>query len=164
MAQEQASLQGVGGIALARCRIDPGPSRFTLAGLEVTVRASSLELVDAVPPADRAEIEGRMRQEVLETAAYPEIRFQATEIATVPLGDNRYRLHIDGLLSLRGVNNHHGFEAEPLHYNDDVRLRGEFPPRLSYHRIPPVTALGGAIRLRDQLRVSFDLVAGKEAS
>jgi hypothetical protein len=30
--------------------------------------------------------------------------------------------------------------------------------------IRPVTALGGAIQLRDQLRLSFDIVAWREAS
>jgi polyisoprenoid-binding protein YceI len=120
--------------------------------------------VDAVRPADRAEIEDRMRLEVLETAAYPEIRFQSTEIATALVAGNRYRLRIVGLLSLHGVNNPHAFEAELLHYHDGVRLSGEFPLRLSDYRIRPVTALGGTIRLRDQLRVAFDIVAWREAS
>jgi polyisoprenoid-binding protein YceI len=133
-------------------------------GLEVTVRADSLELIDNVRPADREEIEGRMRREVLDVAAYPEIRFQATEIATATLAANRYRLRIVGLLSLHGVTNRETVDAELLLHDDGIRLGGEHPLRLSDYRIRPVAALGGAIRLRDQLRVSFDIVAWREAS
>jgi polyisoprenoid-binding protein YceI len=133
------------------------------AGLWVTVRAGCLELVDQVRPADRKEIEGRMRREVLEAAAHPEIHFQSTEIATAAVAGNRYRLRITGLLAIRGMANRYGIEAELVLYQDGVRLSGEFPLRLTDYRIRPVTALGGAIRLRDQLRVSFDLGAWQEA-
>jgi polyisoprenoid-binding protein YceI len=143
-------------------RWEPGMSEGL--GLDVRVWAGSLELIDSVRPADRQEIESRMRQEVLEVAAYPEIRFQATEIETARVADNRYRLRIRGLLLLHGVTNQHALEAELLRYNDGVRLTGESPLRLSDYRIRPVTALGGAIQLKDQLRVSFDVVAWKEGS
>jgi polyisoprenoid-binding protein YceI len=134
------------------------------AGLDLTVRADSLELVDDVRAADREEIENRMRREVLEVSAHPEIHFQAPEIATAAVDDHRWRLRIAGVLSLRGVDNRHAVEAELLRYDDGVRLGGEFPLRMSDYRIRPVTALGGAIQLRDQLRVSFNLAAWKEAS
>ena len=44
------------------------------------VQAVSLALADSVSAKDRDEIESRMRNEVLETTAYPEIVFQSTEI------------------------------------------------------------------------------------
>src|ERR671938_224819 len=54
----------------------------TVAGLrlEVTVRAASLQLVDRVKDADRREIEGTMHRDVLETAAYPEVRFAGSTV------------------------------------------------------------------------------------
>jgi hydrogenase nickel incorporation protein HypA/HybF len=45
--------------------------------LELTVDADSLELENRVRPADRREIEGRMREEVLETSVYREITYRA---------------------------------------------------------------------------------------
>jgi polyisoprenoid-binding protein YceI len=141
-------------------RLDPE----TLAGasLQLTVRADSLTLVDRVRPADREEIEGRMRGEVLETRLYPEIRFDSAEISGRPVAAHQYQLHINGRLSLHGVTNPLGVDAQLQVYTDGVRLTGEAPLRLSEYRIRPVTALGGAIRLNDQLRVAFDLVAWKE--
>ena len=61
-------------------RLDDGvPGRMTL---DVAVKADSLVLTDQVPPADRRDIEGRMRGEVLETAAYPEIRYEAEDVSS----------------------------------------------------------------------------------
>jgi hypothetical protein len=45
---------------------------------------------------------------------------------------------------------------------DALRLLGGGSLRMSAHRIEPVTALAGAIRLRDDVAVSFDLVATEE--
>jgi polyisoprenoid-binding protein YceI len=139
------------------------PDTAAGAALDVTVRADSLELLDKVRPADREDIMGRMRREVLDVAAYPEIHYHADEVATVSADGNRHRVRIAGELSLHGVTNRHTFEAEFLLFDDGVRLGGEFPLRLSDYRIPPVTALGGSIRLQDRLRVSFDVAAWKEA-
>jgi polyisoprenoid-binding protein YceI len=135
---------------------------FAGAWLELTVKADSLELLDAVRPGDRVEIEGRMRREVLETAAYPEIGFRGTDLSAGQISVGRYRLRIEGPLSLHGVTNLHQVDAQLLIYEDGIRLSGEFPLRPSDYRIRPVSALGGAIRLKDYLQVSFDLVGLKE--
>jgi polyisoprenoid-binding protein YceI len=132
--------------------------------LDLTVKADSLELVDRVKAEDRAEIERRMRTEVLETAAYPEIRFQAGAVANERLGPGRYRVRLAGPLALHGVTREHQADAELLIFDDGVRLRGECVLRLSDYRIRPVTALAGAIKLKDDLKVSYDLAALPEAS
>ena len=118
--------------------------------------------MDQVRPADREDIMGRMRREVLETAIYPEIRFEATSGSATRLAADQYRLRIPGLLSLHGTTNRHTVETDFLVYDDGIRLKGEFLLRLSDYRIRPVTALGGSIRLRDQLHLAFDIVAWKE--
>jgi polyisoprenoid-binding protein YceI len=134
------------------------------AALVMAARADSLELTDAIRAADRLEIEPRMRGDVLGAAAHPEARFEATEIVTAPVGDHRYRLGVAGRLTLRGVTNRLAFAAELEHFHDGVRLAGGFAVRLSDYGVPPVTALGGTIRLRDELRLSFDLAAWRAAS
>jgi polyisoprenoid-binding protein YceI len=127
--------------------------------LELTVRSDALELVDNVKPADRAEIEGRMRGEVLETAKYPEIRYEAAAVASERVEPGRYRVRLAGPLALHGFTCEHRADAELLLFDDGVRLRGASPLRLSEYRIKPVTALAGAIKLKDELKVSFDLAA-----
>jgi polyisoprenoid-binding protein YceI len=138
------------------------PDAPAAARLSITLRTNSLDLLDKVRPADREEIMGRMWREVLEIDAYPEIRFHSEEMTTTPLGPDRCRLSITGLLSLHGVTNREALDADLVQYSDGVRLIGEFPLHRSAYRMRPVTALGGAIHLKDELRIAFDLAAWKE--
>ncbi|HWE39181.1 MAG TPA: YceI family protein [Isosphaeraceae bacterium] len=132
--------------------------------LELTVRADSLELLDPVKPADREEIEGRMRREVLETASSPEIAFQLVESESQPAGAGHFRVFLGGRLTLHGVTNPLGTDAELLVFPDSLLIRGACTLRMSPYRIRPVTALGGAIKLKDEVKVAFDLVAMPEGS
>jgi polyisoprenoid-binding protein YceI len=132
------------------------------ARIQISIRSDSLELLDKVKPADRQDIEGRIRREVLEIARYPEVRFESDEVAAERTADNEYRLRIHGRLTLHGVTHPVTLDAQLLAYSDAVRLIGETPLQLSDYRIRPVTALGGAIHLNDRLRVAFDLAAWKD--
>jgi polyisoprenoid-binding protein YceI len=141
-------------------RFDPASPE--LASLEVVARADSLELLDRVKPADRDDIEGRMRHEVLQTNAYPEVRYEAAGVTAQEAGAHQYRLRMNGRMSLHGVTSRQPVDALLEQYTDGIRLGGEFDLALSDYHIRSVTALGGAIRLQDRLRVAFDLVAWKE--
>jgi polyisoprenoid-binding protein YceI len=125
--------------------------------LEITVRAESLQLMDQVRPADRQEIERAMRGEVLEIVTYPEIRFETAEVASQTIGPGRSRLRLYGRLALHGVTQPHPVEADLVVYDDGIRLSGESALRLSDYAIRPVTAAGGMIKLKDEVRLSFDL-------
>lgn len=125
--------------------------------LELIVKADAITLQDPVKPADRAEIMSRMRRDVLDTSRYPEITFRASDVPADSIADNRYRLHDGGVLSLRGVTHPQPFQAEIQVFHDGLRLRGSSMVRLSDYRIPPVTALGGTIRLKDEVAIAFDL-------
>ncbi|HZY84091.1 MAG TPA: YceI family protein [Gemmataceae bacterium] len=125
--------------------------------LELTVRADSLELLDKVSASDRREIEGAMRRDVLETAAHPQVAFVSTSVSGDAAARGHYRARIVGQLSLHGVTQSHTVNAEVLLFADGTRLQGESVLRLSDYRIRPVTALGGTIRLKDELKVAFNL-------
>jgi polyisoprenoid-binding protein YceI len=143
-------------------RVDEGgPGHMSL---DLEVRADSLALLDQVPLADRRDIEGRMRSETLEVFAYPEIRYQAQDISFSADGPGRYRLRMNGQLSLHGVTRIHPMEAELRLYNDRLRLLGESKLLMSDYHIKPVKALGGTIRLKDELRISFELLGLPEES
>jgi polyisoprenoid-binding protein YceI len=136
---------------------------LTDAVFELTVKADSLAAADSVSPRDRAEIESRMRAEVLETAAYPEIVFQSTDVAADRVAENWHRLRIQGNLSLHGVTHAERIDAQLRLPEEEMRLSGECRLLLSTYRIKRVSALGGMIQLKDELRFSFDL-AGRKAS
>jgi polyisoprenoid-binding protein YceI len=137
------------------------PETLADASLRLTVRAESLTLTDSVSAKDRQEIEGQMRLEVLEAAAYPEIDFQSAGITADRVADNWYRLRIQGELRLHGVKRPQQVDAQLRILEDQVRLSGQCALSLSAYRIKPVTALGGLIKLKDELKLDFDL-AGRE--
>lgn len=139
---------------------DPGaPAQATL---RLTCQADSLAVTAGGSAKDREEIEGRMRQEVLETAAHPEIAFHSSEVTADRVADGWYRLKILGILSLHGVKKPQAVEAQLRLAEDEARLSGQCTLSQSAYRIKPVTALAGAIKLKDELKLDFDL-AGRKA-
>jgi polyisoprenoid-binding protein YceI len=140
------------------------PETFADATLTITVRADSLELTAGAPDKDRQEIETTMRKEVLETAAYPEIRFRSATMAATKIADNWYRLRIRGELTLHGVQHTQEIDSQLRLLDDGIRLSGEFGLALSAYRIKRVTALAGMIKLKDEVEFSFDLAGRAESA
>jgi len=99
--------------------------------LELIVPAGKIELADQVSVMDRREIENRMRSEVLQTEAYPEIKLQATTAAASTLAEGHHRLRLHSQLALHGVTHDQEVNAELLVFEDGIRLRGETPLSLS---------------------------------
>ena len=71
--------------------------------LELTVRAASLHLIDEKSLGDRASIENTLRDDVLETAKYPDIAFKSRGVASERRGDGSYDVRLTGELSWHGV-------------------------------------------------------------
>ena len=120
----------------------------------LTVDARQMRVMDKdVSDKDRAEIQETMLgPKVLDTAQFPEIRFRST--AVEPAGDGRWT--VSGDLTLHG-------QTHP------VKLEVRATKRtLSGHRhelkqkdfgIEPIIVGGGAVKVKNELRVEFDIVA-----
>jgi polyisoprenoid-binding protein YceI len=141
--------------------IDFSPDAIAEAVVRLTIQADSLALTDAVSPRDRAEIESRMRQEVLESTSYPTIALESTEISSGKIADGWYRLAITGKLSVHGVTKTQRIDAQLRLMEDEARLSGDHKLLQSAYRIKPVSALAGMLQLQDELKIAFDLVAHK---
>jgi len=128
-------------------------------GLDLTARADSLDLLDKVSASDRREIDERMRRDVLQLAVFPEILYQAADVPAESTGRDEFRLRIDGRLTLHGVTQPRPIDAVLKVFKDGILLRGECHLRPSDYRIRPVTALGGTIKLKDEMRIVFELIA-----
>ncbi len=133
------------------------PGALEDAALEMTVRADSLAATDNVKQQDRQEIENRMRTEVLETSKYPEINFQTKAVSSDRIAEGWYRLQFQGELTLHGVTRIQTLDTQLRIPEDGVRLSGEFRLLLSAYKIRPVSALGGTIKLKDEVKFAFDL-------
>lgn len=141
-------------------RLDPEDLRA--AALRMEIRADSLELLDQVNDKDRREIEHVTRDDVLETATYPTIVFESTSVSATRTADGQYSVGLEGDLSLHGVTRRLKVPARIAFTGDTLRARGEFSLKQTDYRIKLVAVAGGAIKAKDGLKFSFDLVARKQ--
>src|SRR5271156_354224 len=128
------------------------------ASLRIVIQAASLVVTDDISAKDRQEIERRMHEEVLETDGYPEIIYECSKVSSIQkLGDGLYLVGLNGQLALHGVTRPQPVSARVTLKGDVVRAAGEFSMRQSDYEIAPVSAAGGTVKLKDELKLSFDI-------
>ena len=139
----------------------PGSANLDDARVRVRVRADSLKVVNEISESDRDEIERRMNSEVLESDRFPDLYYEVLRVTGSGNGE-RYWLALDGELTMHGITRSLAVSSRLLLNGPSLRASGEFSVKLSDFGIAPVTAVGGAIRLKDELKCSFDVVARKQ--
>ena len=144
-----------------------GELSFTLTGLTVenarlsiNIQADSLEVTDSINDKDRREIHRKMSEEVLETERFPEIVYECSRVSASGSGD-RFWVALNGDLTLHGVTRPLPISARALINGDSVRASGEFSVRQNDFEIKPVSAAAGAIRVKDEVKCTFDILARK---
>jgi polyisoprenoid-binding protein YceI len=130
------------------------------ASLHLVIQAASLTVTDDISAKDRREIEHKMHDEVLETEGFTEIIYQCPKASAVQkIGDDLYSAVLNGELSLHGVTQTQPVTARVVLKGDTLRATGEFSVRMSDYEIKPVSAAGGTVKLKDELKLSFDIIA-----
>jgi polyisoprenoid-binding protein YceI len=130
--------------------------------VRIVVQSASLELSDQVSDKDRREIERTMRNEVLETSRFPEIVFEAANPSLSQGGVGLYWANITGKLTLHGVTQPQQITAQVSVSGNQLSASGEFTVRQSSYGIKPVSVAGGTMKIKDDVKVTFDLVARKK--
>ena len=138
------------------------PDRLESASLHVTVKAGSLTVTDDISDKDRREIEREMQDGVLESVKYPEIVYDCSRVSVNNPGNGQYSITLQGNLSLRGVTRGLTIPARVAVTGDMLRAFGEFSLRQSDYNIKPVSAIGGGLKVKDEVKFSFDIVARKQ--
>ena len=145
-----------------------GDAKFVAAGTtpdegraHVKIRADSLEVIDDISEKDRREIHRQMYGEVLETDRFPEILYDCSRV-TASGGGDRYWVVLHGELTLHGVTRPLPVSARVVITGDFLRASGEFSVRQSDYEIALVKVAGGAIRLKDEVKCTFDIMARKQ--
>lgn len=128
--------------------------------VHVSIRAGSLEVIDDISDKDRREIHRQMYDEVLEVGAYPEILYDCSRVAVNGSGD-RFSATLQGDLTLHGERHPLAVPARVQIAGDSLRASGEFSVKQSEFGIAPVTVAGGAIKLKDEIKCSFNIVASR---
>jgi polyisoprenoid-binding protein YceI len=132
------------------------------ASLRLRVHADSFEVTDDVSDKDRRDIEERMKQDVLETSRYREIVFESSSISATKMGEGFFAANISGNLTLHGATCRQTIIARVVLNGDSLRASGELSVRQTDFGIKLVSVAGGTLKVKDELKVSFDTVARKE--
>lgn len=138
------------------------PATLGQASLLMLVEAGSLAVTSDASEKDRQEIERATREDVLEVARYPEIVFMSKSVSAHPAGDGRYRAKITGSLSLHGVTRDQPIDAQIILNGGSLRARGELTLRQSDFNIKKVSVMGGTLKVKDEVKLSFDIVAERQ--
>jgi polyisoprenoid-binding protein YceI len=138
------------------------PDALSATSLSLKVKSDSLEVTDDIKSKDREEMESTMNQRVLETAKYPEIAFLSTSVSASELGEGRYQANLNGNLTLHGMTRPIAIPTQVTLLGDMLRAGGEFPLLQSNFGIAPVSVAGGTLKLKDEIKFAFDIVARKQ--
>jgi polyisoprenoid-binding protein YceI len=143
-----------------------GDVRFTYgtvepASLELNIKAASLTLLDKVSDSDRQKIENTMRTEVLEVDKHPEIVFKSTNVAAQRIEEGKYQTKIAGELTLHGVTHPVTINGTVGFSQNSLQAEGQFTLRQTDYGIKPVSIAGGTIKVKNELKFTFDIFAGR---
>jgi polyisoprenoid-binding protein YceI len=127
--------------------------------LRVFIKMNSLSVLDDIPDKDRLEIERRMNDQVLELAKYPEAVYKGSEVSITPLEDGHYSVALNGMLNFHGVSSMQSITARVAVSGSVLTASGGFTLKQSVYGVRPVSVAGGALRIKDELKFSFEIVA-----
>jgi polyisoprenoid-binding protein YceI len=138
------------------------PDSLEEASLRLKFAAASLTVTNDISEKDRREIEHAMQEQVIESQRYPEIVFESSAVTASLTGPAQYRVKIDGNLTLRGVTRSQQIPAFVKVTADTFRANGEFTIKQTDYGIKPVSVAGGTLKLKDELKFTFDIVANRK--
>jgi polyisoprenoid-binding protein YceI len=139
------------------------PQDVQTSSLHLVIRAASLSVADNISDKDRREIESQMREQVLETSRYAEIIYDSRSVSVTNATNGSSDVVLLGQLTLHGVTRPQKVPARITVTGDLLRAFGEFSLRQSDYSIKPVSAVGGGLKVKDEVTFSFDIAARKQA-
>ncbi len=124
----------------------------TPASVQLRVDTAKMRVLDpGIAPDKRAEIQQTMQSaKVLDVEHFPEISYQSTTVTSK--GNAHWEVH--GTLSLHG-------KKEPVAVEvsfQDGHYRGSATLKQSAFGIEPIRIAGGTVKVKDELKIEFDIV------
>jgi polyisoprenoid-binding protein YceI len=141
--------------------VDFVPVNIEETRVTVKIHAASMIVTDDMNDKDRAEIQSNMQRDVLETDQFPEIAFESTSLKAERVLEGLYRVQIAGNLTLHGETRRHQMTVQVVFMADKLRASGDFLLRQTDYHIKLFSVGMGAMKIKDELKFTFDLVANK---
>lgn len=138
------------------------PETYEKAFLRLGLRTGALEVLEEMKSSDRKKLEQAMYGEVLDTARFPEAIYESREINVARLSAERLNARIAGDLSFHGITRTESLEAHVMLMGSTLHASGEFQLRQSDYGIKPVSFAAGTLRLKDEIKFKFEMVARRQ--
>lgn len=138
------------------------PDTIADASVRVAVRTSTMEVVDEMKNDDRKKLEQTMYEQVLEVSRFATAAFESKQITVQKQSSELWQAHVVGDLTFHGVTQNLSFDARVTNMGTMMRIAGGFPLRQSDYGIKPISFAGGALKLKDELKFTFELVARQQ--
>src|ERR1700760_1715737 len=143
-------------------QVEFAPETFDKASVKVTVQTSRMEVLDEMKRDDRKKLEQEMYGKVLDVDHFPTAVFESKNITVRKLDQDLLEAHVTGELSFHGVTKTETFDARVAALGSTMRISGDFTLQQLDYGIKPVSFAGGALRLKDELKFAFELIARKQ--
>ena len=150
------------GVRDLKGEVNFNPEKAEASSFRLVVKTSSLGVQDDISDKDRREIERIMNQDVLQSAEFPEILYEATGIPISKMGDMLFSATLNGELTLHGVKRREPIQARISLLGSMIRASGNFSLNQTDYNIKPVSVAGGAIKLKNEIKFSFEIVARRQ--
>jgi polyisoprenoid-binding protein YceI len=129
--------------------------------LVLEIDAKSLAVLDKEPSEeDRKKIFAAMHNEVLESAKYEKITFKSDSVSDLKqTGGNTYGFVLNGDLSLHGVTKRIAVPVNLTVAPQQLRASGQYTLKQTDYGIKVYSAMGGTVKVKNDIVVQFDIVA-----
>jgi polyisoprenoid-binding protein YceI len=131
--------------------------------IELTVKATSLTVIDpGESDTDRRQVQSTMAgKNVLDSEKYPEIRFTSTGVKAGKKTEEGLEVILEGRLTLHGVEKPISLPVRLTMRDGEIRAEGEAPLLQTDFGITPIKVGGGTVKVKNKIRIRFDVVADK---
>lgn len=137
------------------------PQQIDSSSVALRVQSSSLTVVDpGVSPSDREQIQATMQSAtVLDSAHYLEISFHSTRVTEAKHDGSRWHLMLTGILQLHGTKRSVALPLTVSAANGNLEAHGDAYILQTDFGITPIKVAGGAVKVKNRLRIHFDIHA-----
>jgi polyisoprenoid-binding protein YceI len=135
------------------------------ASFALEIDAGSLSVIDeGISDKDRMEIESSMKSKVLDVSRFPKIRFQSDSITNIKPTTNGQTALLNGHFTLHGVTNQVTVPAAITITPEQLRVSGDVKIKQTDFGIKPYSTAGGTVKVRNELKIRFSVIAKPSAS
>jgi polyisoprenoid-binding protein YceI len=150
------------GIRTFTGEVDFSADAVQAGGFRLNLKSNSLGVLDDISDKDRREIEKMMNEQVLEASRYPDIVYEAPNVTIARIDGSLFSATLAGALSFHGVTHDQSITARVAVFDEMIRASGEFSLNQSDYGVKPISVAGGALKIKDELKFSFEMVARKQ--